>query len=185
MMKRWQLLLTIFSVLGPGVAGPIPEGPPDSGYVQLSGLDFINNSRLIFTGKVVRQESYWDPSGRLIMTRYVLRVLEPLKGESGSYVEIVEYGGTVGEETMSVAHAASYIHDQEYAVFSYRDLLGNQRTLGGSMGQFQILGDRAGGRYLRLYPSHPLRALLGLPSSLLQVERFFDQLRHAQAGATR
>ena len=184
MMRQGLLLLAILFALGRGVAGPVPEGSQDSGYPQLTGRDFIQKSSLIFTGKVVQQKSYWDVGRRLIMTRSVFRVLEPLKGNSGSYVEIVEYGGTVDGETMFVSHAANYIREQEYTVFAYRDLLGNQRTLGGSMGQFQILRD-GDDRYLRLYPSHPLRALLGLPSSLLQMERFVDRLHRAQAGGAR
>ncbi|MBI4456406.1 MAG: hypothetical protein HY644_10955 [Acidobacteria bacterium] len=125
------------------------------------GADFFQETNCIFIGKLERKESYRSDDGRFIFTRHTFQVEEAIKGNLDRHVELIEYGGTVGEQTMGLSHGPMYMLDQEYLVFSYLDLLRHNRTLAGSLGQFRVITDSAGRRSIRVYPSHPLREVLG------------------------
>lgn len=129
-------------------------------YFDVQGTDYFLNTNYIFVGKLVGKESYRGSDGRFIFTRHVFQVEEAIKGNPGSRVEITEYGGTVGKESMGVSHGPAYLLGQEYLVFCYMDLLGHNRTLAGPFGQFRLIADKTGRRMVRIPPSHPLCEVL-------------------------
>ena len=152
--KQFILLTFILSLTSPFLAG-------QSRSAQVADIDFLEESNLIFVGKLVEKESYWSEDHRFILTRHLFQVQESVKGESGYLVEIVEYGGMVGELAQEVTHTARYQLDGEYLVFSYLDDLQRNRTLAGSLGQFRVINGGSDQRVVRIYPSHPLVSTLG------------------------
>ncbi len=129
-------------------------------YFDVQGADYLLDTNYIFVGKLVGRESYRGRDGRFIFTRHIFQVEEAIKGNPESHVEITEYGGTVGRESMRVSHGPAYLLGQEYLVFSYVDLLRHNRTLAGPFGQFRLIADKTGRRMVRVPPSHPLREVL-------------------------
>lgn len=143
-------------------------GPPFSvsvsgqhDYFSIQGSDFIEQTEFIFPGQVIGLESFQSDSGQLILTHCTFQVEESIKGVAETErLEIVEYGGTLGEETVTVSHSPQYGLNQEYLVFCYVDPLQQNRTLGGPLGRLAVLQDQQGKRVARLYSSHPILQVL-------------------------
>lgn len=130
------------------------------------------------------KESFRTPDGRFILTRHRFAVQETLKGNPQDRLEIIEYGGTLGEMTMRVSHGPHYLVGQEYLVFSYIDLLKHNRTLAGPMGQFRIVRDGQDRRVIRVYSSHPVLQVLdrGKTGVFQDLTTFSSRLRQAVQG---
>jgi hypothetical protein len=154
---------------------------------RITGIDFLEDTHLIFVGKLVEKESYWSDDHRSILTRHIFRVQDSVKGNPGHLVEITEYGGRVGELAMEISHVVRYQLNQEYLVFSYLDSFQRNRTLAGPLGQFQVINIGSDQRVVRIYPSHPLASTLGgQPLSTFQeLEVFSAKLRATLEELTR
>ena len=153
----------------------------EEGSFDVRGADFFQKTNFVFVGKVVEKKSYRSEDGRFIFTRHIFQVSEAIKGEPGSRLEMTEYGGTVGRESMAVSHGPSYAVGQEYLVFSYVDLLRHNRTLAGPLGQFRVVTSQSGERRIRVYPSHPLREVLEQQNEAVfqELKAWSRQLRRA------
>ena len=155
-------------------------------YFVVQGSDFIEQTQFIFLGKVIGLESYHSDNGQFILTRYTFQVEESIKGAQAEQLEIVEYGGTVGEETVTVSHSPAYGLNQEYLVFCYVDPLQQNPTLGGPLGRLAVLQDRQGKRVARLYSSHPILQVLPEPQAqvLWEIGALAGQLRSVLQGSS-
>ena len=136
-----------------------------SSSAQVAGTKFLKETNLIFVGELVEKESHWSDDQRFILTRHIFKVEDTIKGIPGQMVEIIEYGGTVGGITQEVTHVARYEVNRPYLIFSYRDDLQRNRTMGGVLGQFRVIEGSPNQRIVRIYSSHPLTSILGGQSS--------------------
>jgi hypothetical protein len=65
----------------------------------------VENSTLIFEGKVLRKSSFWDADHRHIYTSNLVSVYKVFKGElSNSIVEVITIGGMVGNQMEKVSY---------------------------------------------------------------------------------
>ncbi len=151
--RQFIFLPFILSVASLFLSGQSPSA-------QAVEIDFLQDTNLIFVGKLVEKESYWSDDHRFIMTRHIFQVQDSVKGDPGQLAEIIEYGGTVGELAQEVTHTGRYQLDREYLVFSYRDDFERNRTLAGTLGQFPVIQGGSDQRVVRMYPSHPLASRL-------------------------
>lgn len=152
--RRYILFVLLLSLPSLFLSGQISSD-------RVTEADFLEGTNLIFVGKLVEKESYWSDDHRFILTRHIFQVQDSVKGDPGYLAEIIEYGGTVGELAQEVTHTARYLLDREYLVFSYLDDLQRNRTLAGTLGQFQVINGGSGQRVVRIYPLHPLASTLG------------------------
>ncbi len=111
---------------------------------EAASQQFLDGVERVFVGRVIHAESEFVDDGRLILTRYRFALRDGYGGSSGSTVEIVEYGGTVGDVTLTLSHGVEYRVGSTYLVFAERDESGRLRTRGGSQGRFQVAVDGAG-----------------------------------------
>lgn len=136
------------------------------------------NSDLIFVGQVISTSSFRDSRG-LILTRYEFLIREPLKGKATGTVELTEYGGSVGNESMSVSHSANLSRGQEYIIFAAPDLAGRLRTVGGPLGSLLIVADGYGNRRIRLVSDHPLIGVVGKGPLFRDADELTGRIRSA------
>ena len=178
--KQFIFLTFFLSLTSPFLAG-------QSRAASVADIDFLEESNLIFVGRLVEKESYWNEDHRFILTRHLFQVQDSVKGDPDNLAEIIEYGGTVGELAQQVTHTARYRLGREYLVFSYLDDLQRNRTLAGTLGQFQVINGGSNQRVVRIYPSHPLALTLGgQPLSTFQeLEVFSAKLRATLEELTR
>src|SRR5690348_10673423 len=65
----------------------------------------VNNSTLIFEGKVINKKSFWNDAHSMIFTDNTVEVYKLFKGNiTENTVEIVTQGGSVGGNSISVSH---------------------------------------------------------------------------------
>lgn len=65
----------------------------------------VENSSLVFEGKVLNKSSFWDSDRRHIYTSNQISVYKVFKGElSNSIVEVITIGGVVGNQMEKVSY---------------------------------------------------------------------------------
>ncbi len=65
----------------------------------------VENSSMVFEGKVLRKSSFWDTDRRHIYTSNLVSVYKVFKGElSNSIVEVITIGGIVGNQMEKVSY---------------------------------------------------------------------------------
>jgi hypothetical protein len=65
----------------------------------------VENSTLVFEGKVLQKSSFWDTDRRHIYTSNLVSVYKVFKGElSNSIVEVITIGGIVGNQMEKVSY---------------------------------------------------------------------------------
>lgn len=121
---------------------------------------FVSRADSIFIGMVVYQESFRRADSGIMLTRTLFEVEETIKGSRGRRIEVVEYGGRLGNEVQTVSHTPHYFQGQKYLVFTSFSPQGRYRTLGGDQGRFEVVRDHTGKQRIRLSSHHPLRTLM-------------------------
>ena len=65
----------------------------------------VENSALVFEGKVLQKSSFWDTDHRHIYTSNLVSVYKVFKGQlSNSIVEVITIGGIVGDQMEKVSY---------------------------------------------------------------------------------
>lgn len=111
----------------------------------------VTDADTIVHGSVVRRESRWDTSGRLIVTDVTLDVSETLKGEPAVRQTLRIAGGTVGEVTLTMSEVPEFRDGEDVIVFLAHDQVPS-RVVGLWQGKFTVEGQvvERGGRRLSL-----------------------------------
>jgi len=152
---------------------------------RLSPQDLGDYSGLVFRGKVLSADSYWNDTHTKIFTRVLVGADETYKGEHRAVVELVQLGGTVGNVKVTVQGALQWTPGEEVLLFAEPYDLTNYQVLGLSQGKFAVRRDeRTGAAYVEVPPTDS-DALLGAPPAAGQVpaqalervplERFVNQ----------
>src|SRR5690606_25920792 len=80
----------------------------------------VQNSDLIVEGRVTEQHSFWDPQHRLIYTSNTVEVYKIFKGSlTGSTIEVLTVGGTVGLDHLEVSELLSLSKGDEGVFFCH------------------------------------------------------------------
>lgn len=78
----------------------------------------VENSSLVFEGRVLRKSSFWDTDRKHIYTSNLVTVYKVFKGElSNSIVEVITIGGIVGNEMEKVSYGLD-IQEGSVGVFT-------------------------------------------------------------------
>lgn len=97
MKINFTLLLLLLTFSGLTKAGAQALYPVDMD-------EKVKQSSLIIEGKVVKQESFWNPLHTMIYTSNTIKVYKQFKGDpSPAFVEILTQGGSVGNESIDAS----------------------------------------------------------------------------------
>lgn len=107
----------------------------------------VANAAAIVVGKVVKQESRFDPDKRWILTYTTLRVEKTLKGGVPQEITIVTAGGTVGETSQTTVGVPVFSEGSDNVVFVRNTKLG-PTVLYQDQGAYDVVSDR-GDRIVR------------------------------------
>jgi len=150
----------------------------------MSPQDLGQQSELVFRGKVVSVDSYWNSKHTKIFTRARIAADETYKGDSRSIVDVIQIGGTVGNVKVTVQGALQWTPGEEVLLFAEPYDGFTYQVSGFSQGKFSIKHDaRTGAAYIQA-PSMEGVSLLGAPSQAgpmteatekIPLERFVNQ----------
>lgn len=96
-----------------------------------AGLDdLVASHETIVVGEVLDAVSYWNAEGSFILTDYVVKPLDTVKGQPQQELTVTLMGGTVGDLTSLIVAGAELVPGRSYVLFLNReDLPGNDQAL--------------------------------------------------------
>jgi hypothetical protein len=130
-MKQWLLAAALTLVaLQPSDA---------STFIAMSTGDLVRGSSAVVAGEVLTVESYWESTGRVIVTEAMVRVEDVLAGEAPSVVRVKTFGGTVGGFTVEAIGFPTFTRGERLVLFLEPDTEPDMvRVTGYQQGQYRI-----------------------------------------------
>jgi hypothetical protein len=120
----------------------IPVGA--STFLKMDQKALIRDSAAVIQGQVIRVNSFWDPSGRIVMTEALVRVEEKILGDTPSVVVVRTFGGTVGNFTVEAHGFPKFQTNEKVLLYLEPEEDGASRVAGYQQGQFRVTRDKAG-----------------------------------------
>ncbi|HEX3126806.1 MAG TPA: hypothetical protein VH394_05705 [Thermoanaerobaculia bacterium] len=137
-MKRSVSLGVVAALL----ALAIPVGA--STFVALNRAELVAQSDAVVQGEVIKVESFWTPSGRLIQTEAQVRVIETIAGQAPSVLVMRTFGGTVQGYTVEAHGFPTFKTGDRLLLFVQNQQDGIAEVTGYRQGQYRVVRDRAG-----------------------------------------
>lgn len=114
-----------------------------STFVALSQQELVAQSDAVVQGRVLEVNSFWSPSGRMILTEALVQVEERIAGQAPTVVVLRTAGGTVGGYTVK-AHGFPEFEAGDRLVLFLKNGSGVAEVTGYRQGQYQIVRDKSG-----------------------------------------
>ena len=135
-MKRFLIGILLFAL----AAAPMAA----STFIAMKTDQLIAESAAIVQGEVLRVHSFWEPSGRMVMTEALVRVEDTILGESPTIVRVETFGGNVDGFIVEADGFPKFEAGQRMILFLSPEKDGVSRVAGYQFGQFHIRRDKAG-----------------------------------------
>jgi hypothetical protein len=119
----------------------IPSGA--STFLKMSQKDLVRGSAAVIQGQVLKVSSFWEPTGRIVVTEALVRVEEKIYGEAPSVVVVRTFGGTVGDFTVEAHGFPKFRANDRVLLYLEAEKDGATRVAGYQQGQFHVV--RQGG----------------------------------------
>ena len=136
-MKRLSIVLSLLFVLA-----TLPLGA--STFVAMDHAALIANSEAVVQGTVLKVNSFWDPSGRMVMTEALVRVEDTILGQAPSIVRVQTFGGNVDGFIVEAAGFPEFKAGDRMVLFLSPEKDAVARVAGYQFGQFHIRRDKTG-----------------------------------------
>lgn len=133
---RRLVSLVLFLVVLSG----IPVGA--STFLQMGQRDLIRASELVVEGEVLQVHSFWEPSGRIIVTEAIVRVRDAVVGDAPTAVVVRTFGGTVEGFTVEAHGFPTFQRGERLLLFLEPERDGAARIAGYQQGQFRIVEEK-------------------------------------------
>jgi hypothetical protein len=115
-----------------------------STFLKMSQRDLVRDSAAVVQGQVLKVSSFWDPTGKVIMTEALVQVQEKVLGNSPSVVVVRTFGGTVNGYTIEAHGFPKFRTSERVLLYLEAEKDGASRVAGYQQGQFRIVTDKAG-----------------------------------------
>jgi hypothetical protein len=106
--------------------------------------DLIHDSAAVVQGHVLKVSSFWDPTGRIVMSEALVRVEEKVFGDAPSVVVVRTFGGRVGDFVVEAHGFPKFQVNDHLLLFLEPEQDGATRITGYQQGQFRVVQDKAG-----------------------------------------
>jgi len=127
------------------VAAATPGGA--STFLRMTPGELVRGSAAVVQGEVLKVNSFWEPSGRIIVTEAMVLVHERILGEAPSVVVVRTFGGTVNGYTVEAHGFPKFQANERVLLYLEPEKDGASRVTGYQQGQFRIVRDKAGVDY--------------------------------------
>lgn len=135
-MKRLSIVLFL------SVLATLPLGA--STFVAMDRAELIANSEAVVQGTIVKVNSFWDPSGRMVMTEALVRVEDTILGKAPAMVRVETFGGNVDGFIVEAAGFPQFKAGERMVLFLSKQKEGVARVAGYQFGQYRIERNKAG-----------------------------------------
>jgi hypothetical protein len=110
----------------------------------MSQGDLVRDSELVVVGKVLSTNSFWEPTGRVIVTEAMVQVEEAILGDAPTVVMVRTFGGEVGGYSVEAHGFPKFLVNERLLLFLEPEQDGLARVAGYQQGQFRVVRDKAG-----------------------------------------
>ncbi len=115
-----------------------------STFLRMTQGELIRGSAAVVQGEVLKVSSFWDSTGRVIVTEAQVQVEEKIFGNAPSVVVVRTFGGTVDGYTVEAHGFPAFRAKERVLLFLEAEKDGASRVAGYQQGQFRIVRDQAG-----------------------------------------
>ncbi len=115
-----------------------------STFLRMTQGELVRGSAAVVQGQVLKVSSFWDASGRVIMTEAQIQVEEKVFGNAPSVVVVRTFGGTVDGYTVEAQGFPTFRAKERLLLYLEAEKDGASRVAGYQQGQFRIVRDQAG-----------------------------------------
>ena len=134
----------MFGLLALTAALALPALAGASTFLALSQEEMVASSRAVVQGEVLKVNSFWHPSGRVIVSEALVRVEEVVAGDAPTVVVLRTHGGEVGGFMVEAAGFPTFRAGERLLLFLQDDEEDTSWVTGYRQGQYRILTDSAG-----------------------------------------
>lgn len=138
-VKRLSIVLFLFAL------ATLPLGA--STFVAMDKAELIANSEAVVQGTVLKVNSFWDPSGRIVMTEAMIRVEDTIVGKAASVVRVQTFGGDVDGFRVEAHGFPEFKVGERMILFLAAENDGFTKVTGYQFGQYHVRRDKAGVDY--------------------------------------
>jgi hypothetical protein len=131
-MKRF-LCLAVFAL----VLAAIPAGA--STFVALSRAELAAQSNAVVEGEVLKINSFWSRSGRLVVTEVMVQVTDKIAGDAASVVIVRTFGGQVGGYNVEAHGFPKFAVGERVILFLQNQVDGTAEVTGYRQGQYRVV----------------------------------------------
>jgi hypothetical protein len=131
-MKRFVSLAVLALVLA-----AIPAGA--STFVALSRAELTAQSNAVIEGEVLKTNSFWSRSGRLVVTEVMVQVTDKIAGEAPSVVIVRTFGGQVGGYNVEAHGFPKFAVGERVILFLQNQADGTAEVTGYRQGQYRVV----------------------------------------------
>lgn len=136
-MKRLVSIGLLFMLVA-----AIPVGA--STFLKMDQKALIRDSAAVVQGEVIALSSFWDKSGRIVVTEALVRVEDAVYGNVPSVVVVRTYGGRVGDFVVEAHGFPTFQRNERVLLYLDAEKDGAMKVTGYQQGQFRVVRDKAG-----------------------------------------
>ena len=115
-----------------------------STFLAMNQKELIAESQAVVQGQVLKVNSFWDASGRMVMTEALVRVEEAILGKAPTVVRVQTFGGNVDGFIVEAAGFPEFKAGERMVLFLSPAKDGVARVAGYQFGQYRIQRNKAG-----------------------------------------
>lgn len=135
-MKRLLIGALLFAL----AAAPMTA----STFLAMNQKELIAASEAVVQGEVLKVRSFWDASGRMVMTEALVRVEENILGKAPAMVRVETFGGNVDGFIVEAAGFPEFKAGERMVLFLSKPKEGVARVEGYQFGQYRIQRNQKG-----------------------------------------
>jgi hypothetical protein len=110
----------------------------------MSDEELVKSSAAVVEGRVLQVSSFWEKTGRIIVSEALVRVDDALFGDVPTVVKVRTFGGTVNGFTVEAHGFPTFKANERVLLYLEAERDGVSRVTGYQQGHFRIVRDKAG-----------------------------------------
>jgi hypothetical protein len=120
----------------------VPVGA--STFLKMTQKDLVRESAAVIQGEVVQVNSFWEPTGTIIVTEALVKVEDLVFGKAPSVVVVRTAGGEVDGFYIEAHGFPQFKAGERVLLFLEPERDGYNRVAGHQQGHFHVIRDKAG-----------------------------------------
>jgi hypothetical protein len=113
----------------------------------MNHAELIAESQAVVQGQVLKVHSFWDPTGRIVMSEALIRVEETILGEAPTIVRVQTAGGNVDGFIVEAHGFPEFKAGERMILFLTPEKDAVNQVTGYQFGQYHVKRDKAGVDY--------------------------------------